>query len=160
SMMIPPTPDMLIPSTPAIAEKYQDESFVSDKKNDSTISILEETCGELETKENDESLNENLADISTQSDLTQDLPELDPTQEILCDIKTPNMSSPKEVIDISAENESDDDDWKLKFSETQETQEFVCTKQVEKCEEPEEVILVKADQDDEEVTLKKDSEDV
>lgn len=65
----------------------------------------------------------------TQSDMTQDLPELDETQQILIEtqpILAPSVPAPKGPAKDTEEN----DDWDLRFSETQETQELVSSARI------------------------------
>lgn len=68
----------------------------------------------------------------TQNDMTQDLPELDETQQILIETQpilvpsVPVQKGPAKDTQGSDQN----DDWDLRFSETQETQELVSSARI------------------------------
>ncbi|KAG8178348.1 hypothetical protein JTE90_027218 [Oedothorax gibbosus] len=135
SMIIPPTQEFLIPSTPPPNEtSTKEENSSSNIQDDTTISNLDETCMlEAAKPAEPEALDE--------SDMTQDLPELDETQQLLPS-KEPLTSSK-----VSEKDTQEEDEWDLRFSETQETQELIGSAKIRESREKEESAKLQSSED-------------
>ncbi|XP_042904291.1 protein hsr-9 isoform X2 [Parasteatoda tepidariorum] len=118
SMMIPPTPDMIIPST---------QEFTFEEEKNTTVLSVDETCTEDLSKPAQEIINLEEEEEDPANDMTQDLPELDVTQQLLS-----KNTSVKKVVD-----DQEDDDWQLRFTETQETQELLSISRMREAKEKE-----------------------
>ncbi|CAL1264124.1 unnamed protein product [Larinioides sclopetarius] len=128
-MIIPPTQEMLIPNTPPRAEGDK-EGNVSNGNN-TTSSNLDETQIEDIPKDPEKEEDE-FMEFGSQNDMTQDISGLVETQQILPSRSEFSKEDNKEPGD------DDDDDWQLRFSETQETQELLSTARMREKKEQEE----------------------
>ncbi|GFR26639.1 TP53-binding protein 1 [Trichonephila clavata] len=143
--IIPPTQEMLIPNTPPPAEASDKEGNVSNGNNDTTLSNLEETCiGDIEKdikQMEAEKDDEELMEIGSQNDMTQDIPGLEETQPVLGSGTAEYL--PREVMD--------DDEWQLRFSESQETQELLDPLKMRDLKEQEHLSAIAEEKEEESV---------
>ncbi|GFY59134.1 TP53-binding protein 1 [Trichonephila inaurata madagascariensis] len=141
--IIPPTQEMLIPNTPPPEEASDKEGNVSNGNNDTSLSNLDETCiGDIEKDiKQMEAEKDELMEIGSQNDMTQDIPGLEETQPIL-GIETVQYLS-REVME--------DDEWQLRFSESQETQELLDPSKMRDIKEPEHLSAIAEEKEEESV---------
>ncbi|XP_055946073.1 uncharacterized protein LOC129976491 isoform X1 [Argiope bruennichi] len=146
SMMIPPTQEMFIPSTPPRTETSDKEGNVSNGNNDTTLSNLDETQIEDIPKDPKQD-EEDFMEFGSQNDMTQDISGLVETQQIL--------SSRSEPLKDDDKGSDDEDDWQLRFSETQETQELLSIAKMREMKEQEEAHLSTISEEKDDISPKK-----
>ncbi|GFW45972.1 TP53-binding protein 1 [Trichonephila clavipes] len=144
--IIPPTQEMLIPNTPPPAEASDKEENVSNGNNDTTLSNLDETCiGDIEKdiKQMEAEKDDEFMEIGSQNDMTQDIPGLEETQPILGSGTETGQYLSREVME--------DDEWQLRFSESQETQELLDPSKMRDLKEPEHLSVIAEEKEEESV---------
>ncbi|GIY90887.1 hypothetical protein CDAR_491063 [Caerostris darwini] len=140
--MIPPTQEMLIPNTQPLADISDKEGNISNGNNDTTLSNLDETYMERlvkDVKQDDKRDDDDFLEfLGSQNDMTQDIPELEETQQLLS-TRADLASYTSKDLDFKTAEDDEDDDWQLKFSETQETQELLSTAKMQ-LQEPDDIV--------------------
>ncbi|GIY61944.1 TP53-binding protein 1 [Caerostris extrusa] len=140
--MIPPTQEMLIPNTQPLADISDKEGNISNGNNDTTLSNLDETYMERlvkDVKQDDKRDDDDFLEfLESQNDMTQDIPELEETQQLLS-TRAELASYTSKDLDFKTVEDDEDDDWQLKFSETQETQELLSTAKMQ-LQEPDDIV--------------------